>query len=74
MQQINPKTDYTTDTSKPLVVENSDTVGENSPKKDLDSSDAAEKDNNVPLDIKELKAIADLVKKLQTRSQQRQSE
>ena len=40
----------------------------------IQAETVSEQNNNIPLDIKELKAIADLVKQLQIRSQQRQSE
>jgi len=55
--------------------ENTDNSAEISSQTSSDSdTDNSEQDNNVPLDIKELKAIANLVRKLQTRSQQRRSE
>lgn len=41
-------------------------------KENCNPSDTTEKDNNLPLDIKELKAIADLVRRLQARSQDNQ--
>ncbi len=43
-------------------------------KEDFDQADINEVDNNVPLDIKELKTISEMVKRLQERGQQRQSE
>ena len=43
-------------------------------KEDFEQTDIDEVDNNVPLDIKELKTISDMVKRLQERGQQRQSE
>ncbi len=47
---------------------------EQTPKKDLDIADSIEHEQSLPLDIKELIAIADLVKRLQARSQRRQGE
>ena len=47
---------------------------EQTPKKDLDIADSIENEQSLPLDIKELIAIADLVKRLQSRSQRRQCE
>jgi len=73
-QQITNKTDCV-----PLEIAvnqlQSQTVGNkaNSLEGNIDEADT-ERDHNIPLDIKELKAIADLAKRLQMRSQQRQSE
>lgn len=47
---------------------------EQTPKKDLELADSTDNEQSLPLDIKELIAIADLVKRLQTRSQRRQGE
>lgn len=48
-------------------------LAEKTLEEDFDEPDKAQRDHNVPLDIKELKAIADLAKRLQARGQQRQS-
>ena len=42
--------------------------------KNIEEDEITEKEHSIPLDIKELKAIADLAKRLQARSQQRQNE
>ena len=47
---------------------------EQTPKEGSDLADSTDKEQSLPLDIKELIAISDLVKRLQTRSQQRQGE
>lgn len=54
--------------------EKQDNAAETNLQEDVEMSDTTEKEHNVPLDIKELKAIADLVKRLQARNQQRQIE
>jgi hypothetical protein len=77
--EIDKRRTQTTDT---LLIQNHEPASavfvqnqtEQIPKEDLDIADSNDKEQSLPLDIKELIAISDLVKRLQTRSQQRQSE
>lgn len=71
-----------TQTADILQIQNNEPVSaafaqnntEQTPKEDLDLADSTDKEQSLPLDIKELIAISDLVKRLQARSQQRQGE
>ena len=81
LQQITHQTEHTSEEKsnetnflQSKSSEKQDKIAKEISKEDFDPSETIEKENNVPLDIKELKAIADLVKRLQARSQQRQSE
>ncbi len=85
-QQINELTDTTfvQNQDEQSIIENrshAESIDEQRDKQTVSSSnedfepeDSTEKEQNSPLDIKELKAIADLVKQLQLRSQQRHRE
>lgn len=57
------------------IMENQSNPTENFYTEDLSQADeTTERDHGIPLDIKELKAIADLAKRLQARGQQRQNQ
>ena len=78
--QFNQKTESLLSEQKSdLYIKSAENIGESAteiPNEDLNQSEntATENDHGIPLDIKELKAIADLAKRLQARSQQRQRE
>ncbi|MBN2589146.1 MAG: hypothetical protein JXA96_04750 [Sedimentisphaerales bacterium] len=75
LQQTNQETEMpTTGYLESQIAENQHKSKESLLKEDSDSSDTTEKEHDIPLNIKELKAIADLVKQLQARSQQRHND
>jgi hypothetical protein len=64
----------TVDETLPRTIESKYHPVEKTQEEELEQTDTAQRDHSVPLDIKELKAIADLAKRLQARGQQRQNQ